>query len=203
MRAMPPNATRPDRTAARGSALTTAAAVAVATMSLSATPAWADRDPSDRDHWHKRGSRDVEIRVLSTRPFAVSGGDVLLEVKAPKHERGKDLVVRLNGRDVSAAFSKDAHGRLIGLVKGLDEGKNVVTVSRKDDHHGRDDFDKLELTNHPTTGQIFAPHQRPWICETEASGPRRSRRRTDPASAPTKYEWFYRTTAGTLQPLPT
>src|SRR5205814_6310573 len=53
----------------------------------------------------------------------------------------------------------------------------------------------------PIYGPIFAgAHQRPWICETAASGlgPPPA---TGPCVAPTRYDWFYRTTAGTFAPL--
>ena len=146
---------------------------------------------------HTQG--DFEIRTLSTRAFAVSGGDVLIEVKVPRYVRHKDLVFKLNGVEVSAAFKTESSRRLRGLVTGLREGRNVVTVGARYHHHNVH-FEKLEITNHPISGEIFGPHQRPWICETEASGlgapPTQG-----PCVAQTRYEWFYRTTAGTFQPL--
>ena len=52
------------------------------------------------------------------------------------------------------------------------------------------------MQNWPIYGPIFAgPHQRPWICETAASG-LGSPPATGPCVAPTRYDWFYRTTAG-------
>jgi len=145
--------------------------------------------------------RDFEINTLSTAANTVSGGDVVVEVRAPRYARLSDLVVRLNGQDVTAQLSADAAGqRLIGLLTGLQFGKNAVTVSSRH-HHGGQHYEKLEITNHPISGEIFGPHQRPWVCETEASG-----LGAPPASGPcvvaTKYEWFYRSTSGALLPLP-
>jgi hypothetical protein len=145
--------------------------------------------------------RDFDITTLSGRPDTVSGGDAVIEVRVPRYVRASDVVVRLNGRDVTAQLAANAAGdRLSGLLTGLREGKNLVTVSGRH-HHRNQHFDQLEITNHPGHGGIFAPHQRPWICETEASGlgapPAAS-----PCVAPTKYEWFYRTSAGTFAPLP-
>jgi hypothetical protein len=145
--------------------------------------------------------RDFEINTLSAAANLVSGGDVVVEVRAPRHARLSDLVVRLNGQDVTAQLSADAAGqRLIGLLTGLQLGKNGVTVSSRY-HHGGQHYEKLEITNHPISGEIFGPHQRPWICETQASG-----LGAPPASGPcvvaTKYEWFYRSTGGALLPLP-
>jgi len=146
-------------------------------------------------------SRDFEIRTLSSRANTVSGGDVLVEVSLPRYVRSRDVVVRLNGRDVSAQLSADASGRkLTGLVTGLALGKNRLTVSARHHHHHQH-YESLEIVNHPSHGEIFAPHQRPWVCETEASG-----LGAPPASGPcvaaTRYEWFYRNTAGALLPLP-
>ena len=123
--------------------------------------------PVEATNGHNAG--DFEISTLSTRPFAVSGGDVLVEVKVPGYVRHKDLVFKLNGRDVSNAFRTESPRRLRGLVTGLREGRNVVTVGARYHHHNVY-FEKLEVTNFPISGEIFAPHQRPWVCETEASG---------------------------------
>ena len=148
----------------------------------------------------RQGQGDFEITTLSTRPFAVSGGDVLVEVKVPRYVRHKDLVVKLNGTDVSSVFQSESSRRLRGLVTGLKEGRNVVTVGARY-HHRNVHFEKLEITNHPISGEIFGPHQRPWVCETEVSGlgapPSQG-----PCVAQTRYEWFYRSTGGQLLPLP-
>jgi hypothetical protein len=145
--------------------------------------------------------RDVEINTLSSRANTVSGGDAVIEVRAPRYLRLSDLVVRLNGQDVTAQFTADAAGhRLTGLLTGLLLGKNQLTVSGRH-HHRHQHFETLEITNHPIHGEIFGPHQRPWVCETAASGvgaPPTS----GPCVAATKYEWFYRSTGGALLPLP-
>ena len=148
-----------------------------------------------------KDERDFEIRTLSNAPSLVSGGDVVIEVRAARYAPLSDLVVRLNGVDVTGQMSADvAHHRLTGLLTGLQQGKNTVTVSDRRHHRGQH-LDKLEIANHPLSGEIFGPHQRPWVCETAASG-----LGAPPASGPcvaaTKYEWFYRSTSGALLPLP-
>jgi hypothetical protein len=144
---------------------------------------------------------DFEINTLSGRPDTVSGGDAVIEVRVPRYMRASDVAVRLNGRDITGQFAANAAGnRLTGLVTGLREGKNRVTVSARH-HHRNQHFEKLEITNHPIHGEIFGPHQQPWVCETEASGlgpPPVS----GPCVVPTRYEWFYRSTSGGLLPLP-
>jgi hypothetical protein len=143
---------------------------------------------------------DFEIATLSGRPDTVSGGDAVIEVRLPRYVRPSDVVVRLNGRDVTGQFAANATAdRLSGLVTGLREGKNLVTVSSRH-HHRNQHFEQLEITNYPGYGGILAPHQRPWICETEASG-LGAPPAAGPCVAATKYEWFYRTTAGAFAPL--
>jgi len=149
------------------------------------------------------GERDFEINALSATANIVSGGDALIEVRAPRYVSLADLVVRLNDADVTGVFVADAAGhRLTGLVTGLQVGKNKnrLTVSSRHQHHNQY-FEKLEITNYPISGEIFGPHQRPWVCETAASG-----LGAPPASGPcvaaTRYEWFYRSTSGSLLPLP-
>src|SRR6185436_2484417 len=90
--------------------------------------------------------------------------------------------------------------RMTGLVTGLRLGKNTLALGARYHHHNVA-FEKLEITNHALSGEIFAPHQRPWICESEASG-LGAPPAAGPCVVPTKYEWFYRTTAGTFVPLP-
>src|SRR3954452_16083296 len=51
-----------------------------------------------------RASQDFEIRTLSTRADAVSGGDVLVEVDVPRNVPGQKAKVFANGRDVTSAF---------------------------------------------------------------------------------------------------
>src|SRR6266487_2668221 len=94
--------------------------------------------------------RDFEINTLSAAANMVSGGDVVVEVRAPRYARLGDLVVRLNGQDVTAQLSTDAAGqRLIGLLTGLQLGKNRVTVS-SGHHHDGQHYEKLEIDRKST-----------------------------------------------------
>ena len=53
---------------------------------------------------------DWEIRVVSSRPNLVSGGDAVIEVQLPRYARKRDVVVRLNGADVTDQLSADSSG---------------------------------------------------------------------------------------------
>jgi hypothetical protein len=145
------------------------------------------------------GSPPLVITTLSTNPDHVSGGDVVVRIDVPGGVSLDKVQVSLNGADVTGAFQPAEKGHaLVGLVTGLKDGDNVLKVAAKDANPSLNG--RLDLRNFPSYGPIFAgPRQIPWICETDTSG-------LGPAldehcTVPTRYDWFYRTTAGTFQPL--
>ena len=147
------------------------------------------------------GSPPLVITTLSTNPDRVSGGDVVVRIDVPVGVALDKVQMSLNGADVTGAFQPAGTGHaLVGLVTGLKDGDNVLKVAAKDANPSLNG--RLDLRNFPSYGPIFAgPHQIPWICETDTSG-------LGPAldehcTVPTRYDWFYRTTAGTFQPLVT
>ena len=103
----------------------------------------------------------VDVRVLSGRADMVSGGDALVQITG-----SEKATVTVNGRDVSKAFRAGRmKGSIVGRVDGLAVGRNTLEA-KADGKAGR-----LELVNHPITGPIFSgPHQKPFVCETEAAG---------------------------------
>ena len=133
----------------------------------------------------------LDIRALSTRPELVSGGDVLLHVSGTPKLTAKNLIVRVNGKDVSAAFKPAADGTgLAGLVTGLNVGSNSVQASMR----GSKAIAQLTVVNHPITGPtLYSPHQMPFICETQASG--LGAPLDADCSATTKVDYFYRSTS--------
>jgi hypothetical protein len=131
-------------------------------------------------------AQDFSLRAVSTRPDAVSGGDVLVEVRAPERTR---WTVELQGRDLTAAFRPGVGftGR-VGLVTGLAVGPNVITL-----RSGGRVRATLEVANHPLTGPIFSgPHQTPFVCRTAASGLGAPVDRD--CSAPTIVRYYYKST---------
>jgi Tannase-like family of unknown function (DUF6351) len=108
----------------------------------------------------------VKLEVLSSKPNQVSGGDALVRVDAPANLLGS-LRVKRNGADVTDAFSPQGGG-LVGLVEGLQLGKNELAVVRTS---STKKLATLKLHNYPTTGPIFSgPHQRPFVCQTIQAG---------------------------------
>jgi hypothetical protein len=146
----------------------------------------------------------LEILTLSTRPDTVSGGDVLVQINVPENVPLNSVTVNLNGLDVTAAFRPgQAPGSLVGLVEGLALGENTLKAKAK-----RAGDAKLELVNHPITGPIFSgPHQVPFICETgtfvlPVTGGTLGPPLDADCSANTRVDYVYRSTDGTLKPLP-
>jgi hypothetical protein len=140
-----------------------------------------------------------DIVVLSSRPEHVTGGDAVIRVSVPTRVSLDDVNVSLNGTDVTSALRQDAgEHALVGLVSGFVDGENTLLANAKGSQPGFTAHERV--LNTPSYGPIFSgPHQRPWICETLASG-----LGTPPASGPcvaaTRYDWFYRTTAGAFAP---
>lgn len=106
----------------------------------------------------------VEVRTVSSRPEAVSGGDVLVQVTAPSES---NWTAQLDGRDVTQSFHPAAgSGRLLALLSELKLGENTLEIRVNGTVKA-----KLEIINHPLAGPIFSgPHQEPFICQTVENG---------------------------------
>ena len=70
----------------------------------------------------------LEIEIVSSRADMVSGGDALVDVRAPAGTPLTDLTLTLNGHDVTNVLSGRS-GRFRGLVAGMREGDNVLRAS--------------------------------------------------------------------------
>jgi Tannase-like family of unknown function (DUF6351) len=160
--------------------------------------------------------RALEIEALSTRPWLVSGGDVLLEIRVPPGIRAQRVQVLLNGIEVSDAFRPLRPGKrrhpgqrvLRGLVSGLDLGSNSLIVTAEG-HGGKDLDGTLELTNWPLSGPIISgPHEQPFFCQTEefevaggVLGETLGPALDENCSIETRVDYLYKSTDGTLKVL--
>ena len=157
----------------------------------------------------------VKLRVLSSAPEFVSGGDARIHVRAAPGLRDK-LVLLLNGQPVDLALKEVADG-FEAVVTGLRNGDNLLQVK-----HGSV-RDGITLTNWPITGPMFTgPQQTPFVCTT-IQGAVSRQPLVDSAAAPgykvsdatgktigysrncsidTFVGYSYRTTSGALAPLP-
>jgi len=155
------------------------------------------------------GNQGLDIVALSSPPYAVSGGTVLVRVELPRSVLRNDLVITLNGQGVTSAFRPEAgQSSLLGLVTGLTLGKNVLTVKAIGPNNQAYRSAQLILTNYPITGPIFSgPHEEPFYCMTQNFNLPASMQKLGPAldsdcSIATRVDYVYRTTGGVFQPLP-
>jgi hypothetical protein len=102
----------------------------------------------------------VRIQTVSNRADLVSAGDVLLRVTPPRGVPARDVRLQLNGRDVTNAFRQHSDGDGLGLLSGLQLGRNAVVATLPDGSGAR-----LTVTNHPQGGPVFSgPQIKPWTC---------------------------------------
>ena len=105
-----------------------------------------------------------DIILLSNRADLISGGDALVQINLPLSVDPEDAVkVTLNGTLINNMFAVRPDGRFQGLVRGLNNGDNLLTV------HTPQGSAKITITNHPIGGPVFSGAQvQPWICATPA-----------------------------------
>jgi hypothetical protein len=136
-------------------------------------------------------SGDLTITVASnTKPEFVSGGDVLLRVSRDDRVR-----VWLGHTDVTSSFTPQPDGTLLGVVRGLRDGRNTVTATADRGRHA-----SVRVVNHPRSGPVFSGSQQvPFYCQTEVFGlaPAQQPR----CEAPTVVRYAYRSTSGQFKPL--
>src|SRR3954463_16435106 len=110
-----------------------------------------------------RAADGLQLRVLSSRPDMVSGGDALVRVELPAGVMPSDVKLTVNGTDATARFKADVSGRsLTGLVAGLTNGANTLTATA-----AKKSSAKLTVGNHPITGPLFSgPQEQPFVCMT-------------------------------------
>ncbi len=108
-------------------------------------------------------SNNLQLSVLSSAPDQVTGGDARIAIDSPPGLR-RQITLTLNGEPVDLGDFDSNPQRLEGLIDGLDEGENELSLSH--DRFGQ--LQTLTLTNHPITGPVFSgPQQSPFVCMTE------------------------------------
>ncbi|MDH3230557.1 MAG: tannase/feruloyl esterase family alpha/beta hydrolase, partial [Alphaproteobacteria bacterium] len=156
--------------------------------------------------------KEFGVTALSTKPWLVSGGDVLVDIRLPRTVPEHQVRVTLNGSvDVTSAFHPVAGRRALrGLVTGLAPGSNTLDVTANGRGKGRPSA-TLDLTNWPITGPIISgPHEQPFFCQTEqfrlGSGALGGETLGPPldenCSVATRVDYLYKSTDGTLEVLP-
>lgn len=150
----------------------------------------------------------LEIKILSSRPDLISGGDALIEVKAPESVMLGELRVTLNGKDITGQFKRDRDpetGGFRALIGGMTVGDNTFRATipppgKAGRKTGRSIDAVLVVKNHPITGPILSgPHLAPYECRTVESG--LGQPLDENCSASQKIEYFYRASNNSFKPL--
>jgi hypothetical protein len=132
-----------------------AAASAVLLTSLLTLAGCGDNDNPDMP---------VQVKVLSSAPQYVSGGDARIEVTADAARHG-EIDLWLNGRKLDMTLVSKGD-RMEGIVSGLALGANTLEARNRVDGASQ----VLTITNHAITGPMFSgPQQTPFVCTTTQS----------------------------------
>lgn len=135
--------------------------LAVGTTSLAGAGSAASGAPAP-----ERSGNRFEVTVLSGRADQVSGGDALVQVEVPRNVSTHRVRIARGSTDITGAFAEQDDGSLVGLVDGLAEGRNKITVKATGRGH-TPRSETLTLVNHPIGGPIFSgPQQQPFVCTT-------------------------------------
>lgn len=113
-----------------------------------------------------------DVRVVSSAPDQVTGGDARLHIRVPQTVPVPQVEVWVNGVNQRDRFSQMPGTRtLTGVIDGLVVGENSVHVNANGKGKGRPDAVQMTLENHPITGPVFSgPHQYPFVCNTVGQG---------------------------------
>jgi len=106
----------------------------------------------------------IQLRAVSTQPWLVTGGDVLVEVAFTASLNRTQLSISLNGSDISDRFTETAATTLQALLTDMPQGDSTLLV----EHSPQQLSESLKLTNYPSAGPIISgPHEQPYVCQTE------------------------------------
>ncbi|MEC7080398.1 MAG: DUF6351 family protein [Pseudomonadota bacterium] len=104
---------------------------------------------------------DLHLRAVSSKPWLVTGGDVLVELELAEPMAGSTITLEINGVDVSEKLVSISPQVSQALLTGLPEGDNLLLATAGQQQR------QLSLTNYPLSGPIISgPHEVPFYCQT-------------------------------------
>ena len=103
----------------------------------------------------------LHLRAVSSKPWLVTGGDVLVELELAEPAAGAPITLELNGIDFSDRLVSVSSRVSQALLDGLPEGDSLLLARAGEQQR------QLRLTNYPSTGPIISgPHETPFFCQT-------------------------------------
>ncbi len=104
---------------------------------------------------------DLHLRAVSSKPWLVTGGDVLVELELAEPMAGSTITLEINGVDVSEKLVSISSQVSQALLTGLPEGDSLLLATAGQEQR------QLHLTNYPLSGPIISgPHETPFYCQT-------------------------------------
>lgn len=105
----------------------------------------------------------ISISTLSTKPWLITGGSVLLEISVPDRLNTALLTISLDGKQIRPNFREVSSQSAQALVRGLPNGDSSLLVAIE----GTQLAQSLTLTNYPITGPIISgAHEQPFHCQS-------------------------------------
>ena len=139
--------------------------------------------------------KKIQLRTVSTQPWLISGGNVLVELILDAAIQPVQLEISLNGSLITNSFRETATSpqtKMQALLTGLPEGDSTLVAKLTNSPQS----ESLTLTNYPITGPIISgPHQPPYVCQTEqfetATGETLGSALDGNCSIPTRVDYVY------------
>ena len=111
-----------------------------------------------------RTDAQISLQTLSSKPWLVSGGDVLIELTLDERVSADDIVLALDGIELASSLNQVAPSRFQAVIRNLPEGDSTFTAKIA----GQESKASLRLSNYPISGPIISgPHEMPFQCQTE------------------------------------
>ena len=113
-------------------------------------------------HFEDGSVNELSLRAVSTKPWLVTGGDVLLEISYAEQSNASQLEVLLDGADISSQLVRIGSSTQQLMLADLPLGDSEL-IARIGSSQ-----ESLTLTNYPISGPIISgPHETPFYCQTE------------------------------------
>ncbi|MGJ8668960.1 MAG: DUF6351 family protein [Oceanococcus sp.] len=122
------------------------------------------------------------IEILSNRADMISGGDVLVSLRAAEGKSLAELNVSLNGDNISDSFHSGPEGQMMARIDSLQLGDNTLIASSTSGQT------QTIIRNYPNEGPIFSrPEIKRLRCQDSATDIN--------CNQPAEYTYLYRPTA--------
>lgn len=157
-----------------------------------ATSATTDTESAIQRGAELNSDRGIMLRAVSTQPWLVTGGDVLVEITLGASVSSTQLSMSLNGSDVSDRFRETTTTTLQALLTDIPEGDSTLIVEQSSLQLS----ESLTLTNYPQSGPIISgPHEQPYICQSQefetVAGELLNRALDSNCTIPTRVDYVY------------